>query len=213
MIPGGCAQISWHVPYSWGKPRKTSAMRPSNEGAVRPVIASNGVSYLKMTSVGQVNWIWQVNCSNFFLNFYSGAQTLFCIYMSRLYLSSDWVIYTHARIHARRHKRRHRHRHKHLLYHFFLYRHPFSLEFLLRYCCRVFLNSFMRIYRNYDIETESYKKLFQSNIYFKKKGEQYLDRQKILESTEILNQKLFYHLIRGFTKWSPLWYSTFFVLI
>ena len=52
MILGGCAQISWHLPYSWGKPRKTSARRPSDEGAVRPVIASNGVTFLQMRSVG-----------------------------------------------------------------------------------------------------------------------------------------------------------------
>ena len=32
--------------------RKTSARRLSEEGAVRPVIASNGVPYLQMTSVG-----------------------------------------------------------------------------------------------------------------------------------------------------------------
>ena len=35
-----------------GKPRKTSARRPSDEGAVRPVIASNGVPFLQMRSVG-----------------------------------------------------------------------------------------------------------------------------------------------------------------
>jgi hypothetical protein len=29
MIPRGCAQISWHLSYSWGKPRKTLARRPS----------------------------------------------------------------------------------------------------------------------------------------------------------------------------------------
>ena len=48
----GCAQISWHLPYSRGKPQKTSARRPSDEGAVRPAIASNGVPFLQMRSVG-----------------------------------------------------------------------------------------------------------------------------------------------------------------
>ena len=28
----GCAHISWNLPYSWGKHRKTSARRPSDEG-------------------------------------------------------------------------------------------------------------------------------------------------------------------------------------
>ena len=37
----------WHLPYSWGKPRKTSAMRPSDERAVWPVTASNGVPILQ----------------------------------------------------------------------------------------------------------------------------------------------------------------------
>ena len=32
--------------------RKTSARRPSDERVVRPVIASNGVSFLQMRSVG-----------------------------------------------------------------------------------------------------------------------------------------------------------------
>ena len=50
--PGSCAQFSWHLPYSWGKPQKTSARRPSDEGAVRPVIASNGAPFLQMRSVG-----------------------------------------------------------------------------------------------------------------------------------------------------------------
>ena len=45
-------QISWHLPYSRGKPQKTSARRPSDEGAVRPVIASNGSPFLQMRSVG-----------------------------------------------------------------------------------------------------------------------------------------------------------------
>ena len=43
---------SWHLPYSRGKPQKTSARRPSNEGAVRPVITSNEVPFLQMRSVG-----------------------------------------------------------------------------------------------------------------------------------------------------------------
>ena len=51
-VPGGCAQISWHLPYSRGKPQKTSAMGPSDEGAVRPVIASNEVPFLQMRLVG-----------------------------------------------------------------------------------------------------------------------------------------------------------------
>ena len=34
------------------KSQKTSARRPSDEGAVRPVIASNGVPFLQMRSVG-----------------------------------------------------------------------------------------------------------------------------------------------------------------
>ena len=37
------------VPYSRGKPQKTSAGRPSDEGAVRSVIASNGVPFLQMS--------------------------------------------------------------------------------------------------------------------------------------------------------------------
>ena len=41
-----------HMPYSRGKPQKTSARRQSDEGAVRPVIASNGVPFLQMRSVG-----------------------------------------------------------------------------------------------------------------------------------------------------------------
>ena len=48
---GGCAQISWHLPYNWGNRRKTSARRPSDERAVRPFIASNWVPYLQMRSV------------------------------------------------------------------------------------------------------------------------------------------------------------------
>ena len=49
MIPGA---VLFHLPYSWGKPQKTSARRPSDEGAVRPVITSNGVPFLQMRSVG-----------------------------------------------------------------------------------------------------------------------------------------------------------------
>ena len=49
---GGCAQISWHLPYSRGKPQKTSSRRLSDEGAVRPVIASNGVPFLQIRLVG-----------------------------------------------------------------------------------------------------------------------------------------------------------------
>ena len=47
-----CAQISCHLPYSWGKPRKPSARRLSDEVAVRSVITSNGVLYLQMGSAG-----------------------------------------------------------------------------------------------------------------------------------------------------------------
>ena len=50
--PGGCAPIFCHLPYSWGKSRKTSARRPSDEGTLPPVIASNRVPYLQMRSVG-----------------------------------------------------------------------------------------------------------------------------------------------------------------
>ena len=42
--PGICLQLR--------KPQNTSARRPSDEGAVRPVIASNGVNFLQMRSVG-----------------------------------------------------------------------------------------------------------------------------------------------------------------
>ena len=44
IILGGCGQI-WHLPYSRGKVQKSSARRPSDEGAVRPVIASNGCPF------------------------------------------------------------------------------------------------------------------------------------------------------------------------
>ena len=57
IILGGRAQISWHLPYSLGKPQKTSARRPSDGGPVRPVIASNGVPFLQMRSVGLVLFI------------------------------------------------------------------------------------------------------------------------------------------------------------
>ena len=46
----GCARI-WHLPYDWGKPRKTSARRQSMK-AMRPVIASNRVPFVQMRSVG-----------------------------------------------------------------------------------------------------------------------------------------------------------------
>ena len=36
------AHSSCHLPYSWGKPRKTSARRLSDEGAVQPVIEKGG---------------------------------------------------------------------------------------------------------------------------------------------------------------------------
>ena len=48
----GCAEISWHLPYSRGIPQKTWARRPSDEGSVRPVIASNGIPFLQMRSIG-----------------------------------------------------------------------------------------------------------------------------------------------------------------
>ena len=48
----GCVHISWHLPYSWGKPQKTSVRRQSDEGAVQPVIASFGVPFYQMRSVG-----------------------------------------------------------------------------------------------------------------------------------------------------------------
>ena len=48
----GCAQISWYLPYSWGKHQKTSTRIPSEEEAVLPVIVSNGVPFLQMRSVG-----------------------------------------------------------------------------------------------------------------------------------------------------------------
>ena len=35
-----------------GNPQKTSARRPSDEGAVRPVIGSNGFPFLQMRSIG-----------------------------------------------------------------------------------------------------------------------------------------------------------------
>ena len=41
-----------HLPYSRGKPQKTSARRSSDEGALRPVIPSNGVPFLQLRSVG-----------------------------------------------------------------------------------------------------------------------------------------------------------------
>ena len=53
--PGGCRQLSCNLPYSRGKPLKTSARRSSDEGAVRPFIASNGVSFLQMRPVGSLS--------------------------------------------------------------------------------------------------------------------------------------------------------------
>ena len=50
-VIGGCVQISWHLPHSWGKLRKPSARSPSMK-AVRSVIASNGIPYLQMRSAG-----------------------------------------------------------------------------------------------------------------------------------------------------------------
>ena len=39
------------------KPHKTSARKPSDEGAVQPVIASNGIPFLQMRSVGASWWL------------------------------------------------------------------------------------------------------------------------------------------------------------
>ena len=50
MIPGAVHRSPGICLTYWRKPRKTSARRPSNEGAVRPVIASNGVPLLQMRS-------------------------------------------------------------------------------------------------------------------------------------------------------------------
>ena len=51
-----CAQISWHLPYSWGKPQKTSTRRPTMK-ALQSIIASNGVPSLQMRSVGSHYWL------------------------------------------------------------------------------------------------------------------------------------------------------------
>ena len=51
MILGCYAEISSHLSYSWTKPRKISARKLSMK-AVQPVAASNGVPYIKMTSIG-----------------------------------------------------------------------------------------------------------------------------------------------------------------
>ena len=48
---GDNEMISSHLLYSGGKSRKASTRIPSDEGAVRTVIASNGVPYLQMRSV------------------------------------------------------------------------------------------------------------------------------------------------------------------
>ena len=40
---------------SLGKPQKTTARRPSDEGTVRPVITSNGAAFLQVRSVGSHN--------------------------------------------------------------------------------------------------------------------------------------------------------------
>ena len=48
MILGLCTDL---LAFSL-QPRKTSARRPSDEGAVRPVIASNEVPFFQMRSVG-----------------------------------------------------------------------------------------------------------------------------------------------------------------
>ena len=42
----GAVNRSPGICHSRGKPQKTSDRRPSDEGAVRPVIASNGVPFL-----------------------------------------------------------------------------------------------------------------------------------------------------------------------
>ena len=51
IIQRTLVQISWHLTYSRGTLRKTSARGPSMR-AVRSVIASNGVPYLQLMSVG-----------------------------------------------------------------------------------------------------------------------------------------------------------------
>ena len=50
MIPGAVHRSS-DFPYGWGNPRKTSGRTPSDEGAMRPVIALNGVPFLLIRSV------------------------------------------------------------------------------------------------------------------------------------------------------------------
>ena len=45
-------KVNNDLPYSRGKPQKTSARIPSDERAVRSVIASSGVPFLQMRSVG-----------------------------------------------------------------------------------------------------------------------------------------------------------------
>ena len=52
MILGAVHRSNGHLPYSREKPQKPSARRPSDEGAVQPVIASNGVPFLQRRWVG-----------------------------------------------------------------------------------------------------------------------------------------------------------------
>ena len=51
MIPGVCTEFLAFA-LQLRKTRKTSARKPSDERAVRQVIASNGVPFLQMRSVG-----------------------------------------------------------------------------------------------------------------------------------------------------------------
>ena len=51
----GTSQISWHLPYSWGRPGDTSARRLSMK-AVRPVISSNGVMWSNSPFTHRSHW-------------------------------------------------------------------------------------------------------------------------------------------------------------
>ena len=72
--PEGCGQISWHLPYCWGKPQLM--------GAARSVIASNGVPYLKIKSVGSYSKsgrerkgkIWYLNLNGIMVCILAGMK-------------------------------------------------------------------------------------------------------------------------------------------
>ena len=53
----GCTQISWHLPYGWGKSQKSQKPQLGDRlmKAVWIVIASNGVHYLQIVLVGSHN--------------------------------------------------------------------------------------------------------------------------------------------------------------